>query len=532
MLLWVVVGAGWWWADTTAIKHLVAPVTAVHPNTAAAPPPLYPGHPLAQRVVLVMLSGVGASSLNDPANPFAFGTLRRLAAEGAWGISDSVVPSGDLPTWTALLSGASPRSSGVASEQGKASLGDSLLSKVNSRLVIGSQRALTSRNIVLGAAQVQEIASSERVAEAASTTLRRDHSQLVVIVLDLARREQYSGSQLWERMDTQLAEITSALDPQHDSLVVTADHGLLANGSFGGEEPTVTQTPLVLWGAGITAGPVGTVHQIDLAPTVALLLGTEPPALSAGRPLFEVLDLAPQEQARAHLVWLDQQVALQQRLTGKRAAAQEVEAAHRAFAKGDWAATAVAVGAAEQQLTSASPPLSLGGSVYLWSIGLPLLLLLGARLLARWGRRVARWLALAVLGAELYILAWALIFFVLAGRTLSLSALYSNMWGQLVSVGAWAVLALSVAVLPLTWATVGQGPRYTLQQVGRLVGLLELVGTLVAVAIVIAVKQPLAQTGAWAGLLVVLAQLAGVGLAAPAVGGFAAALTDVFERGR
>ncbi len=496
-------------------------------------PPLPPGHPLAQRVVMVVLSGVGASSLNDPANPFAFGTLRRLAAEGAWGISDSVVPSGDLPTWTALLTGAPPRISGVASEQGNTSGGDSLLRKASSRLVIGSQRALISRSIAPGVTQVQQSASSERVAETASTTLRNDHSQLVVIVLDLARREQYSGSQLWERVDAQLAEITNVLDPQHDSLLVTADHGLLPNGSFGGEEPEVTQTPLVLWGAGITAGPAGTVRQIDLAPTVALLLGIDPPALSAGRPLFEVLHFAPQEQARVHLAWLDQQMGLQQQLgMGKRAVAPEVEAAHRAFAQGDWEATVVAAEAAGQQLTGATPALSLGGSVYLWGVGFPLLLLLGARLLARWGQRVVRWIALSVLGTELYILAWSLIFFVLAGRTISLSALYSNIGGQLVSVGAWAVLALSVAVLPLAWAAVGHGPRYTLRQVGRLVGLLQVVGALWVVAIVLVVKQPLVQTGAWAGLLILLAQLAGIGLSAPVVGGFAAALTDVFERGR
>src|SRR5689334_20507118 len=140
MLLWVAVGSGWWWADSAAIRHFVAPVVALQPATeAATASPLPPGHSLTQRVVMVILSGVGASSLNDPANPFAFETLRHLAAEGAWGISNSVVPSGDLPTWTALLTGAPPAISGVTSEQSNIPIGDSLLRKATSPLIIGSQ---------------------------------------------------------------------------------------------------------------------------------------------------------------------------------------------------------------------------------------------------------------------------------------------------------------------------------------------------------------------------------------------------------
>ena len=530
LVLWVVLGGGWCWAGATASQQFVS-ARAVNSTERtcgrrSAPAPTR----LAKRVVVVVLSGVGASSLNDPANPFAFPTLRRLAAEGAWGISEAVVPSGDRPTWTALLTGAPPSISGVVSEQSNRTL-DNLIPVVNMPFIIGSQRALLSRGVAAGTAQVQAVASSDRVAETASASLRNNQSPLVVIMLDVARREQYSGSRLWERVDTQLRDIMQVLDPQEDCLVVTSDHGDLPDGTFGGEEPAVTQTPLVLWGAGVIPGPVGRVHQIDLAPTITLLRGTELPPLATGRPIFEALQLTAEEQARAHLAWLDLQLALHPQ-QGREMQPAQAAAARNAFAHARWSETVTQAEAAVQQMTSSPAASSLASSVYVWSIGLPLSLLLGARALARWGRRIARWLALPVLGLELYVLAWSLIFFVLAGHSISLSALYGSIGGQLLRIGVWAVLALSVAVLPLAWAAVGQGPGYALQQVGRLVGVLQIVGAMLAAGIVLAVKQPLAHSAAWAALLIVLAQLAGIGLVAPVVAGFTAALTDVFERGR
>jgi len=73
---------------------------------------------------------------------------------------------------------------------------------------------------------------------------------------------------------------------------VISDHGQIERGGHGGEEPIVLVEPFVLAGAGVRAGQYPDIQQVDIAPTVAVLLGTNLPASSQGRPLVEMLVLS------------------------------------------------------------------------------------------------------------------------------------------------------------------------------------------------------------------------------------------------
>ena len=95
-----------------------------------------------------------------------------------------------------------------------------------------------------------------------------------------------------EIADHALARVLGHVDLAQDAIVVTADHGHTNRGGHGGVEPEVMSVPLILAGAGVKPGAVADdAHLIDLAPTVAALLGSPAPGHGLGRTLVETLAL-------------------------------------------------------------------------------------------------------------------------------------------------------------------------------------------------------------------------------------------------
>lgn len=540
-LLWALVGGGYGWA-TYAVSNSFAAYRSPLPLAVLAAsrlPTAMPGIPQTERVVLVILSGVGVHTLNDPLNPFAFRTLRRLVGEGAWGISTAVVPSGDAPTWAALFSGASPPVSGVVLDEATPTNLDNVLSRMAASgrptQLIGSTSALAFRRALAPIAVVEAAPSSDRVGDLAAATLPARQADLSVVVIDLARRNQYRGSQLWERVDQQLGQVVSVLDPRRDTLIVTGDHGTLPSGQWGGSEARVTQTPLIVWGAAVVPGSLGLIKQLDLAPTMAYLLGTPLPTVNQGRPLVELFAVEPEVQARAVVASLDQRLYLTQRLDPYRSDSPAgYQEAHAALRAGDWTTAIAEADRAAAGLAAPPTARPLLGSEYLWGIGVPLLLLIVGRLLGRWGRRWGHALLLPSLGGELYLLAWSLLFFGLAGGSVSLGSIYRNLGGELASVSGYAALALAVAVLPLAWLATEDGPTQAMRNVNNLVLLLNILGGVLVVILGVRflVHPALSAPTQWTGLVLILAQLAAIGLATPLVTVFAAAITEVLQRGR
>ena len=93
-----------------------------------------------------------------------------------------------------------------------------------------------------------------------------------------------------EIADHALARALGRVDLSQDTIIVTADHGHTNRGGHGGVEPEVLTVPLVLAGAGIKPGATADdAHLIDIAPTVATLLGIPAPGHGLGHTLTELL---------------------------------------------------------------------------------------------------------------------------------------------------------------------------------------------------------------------------------------------------
>jgi hypothetical protein len=76
---------------------------------------------------------------------------------------------------------------------------------------------------------------------------------------------------------------------------VISDHGQIDRGGHGGPEPVTVLEPFVLAGAGVLPGSYGDVNMVDVAPTLAALLGTNIPASSQGHVLTNMLTLTSEQ---------------------------------------------------------------------------------------------------------------------------------------------------------------------------------------------------------------------------------------------
>ena len=97
-------------------------------------------------------------------------------------------------------------------------------------------------------------------------------------------------------VDEELRGIERLVDLSRTVLIVTSDHGHTRTGGHGGPEESVMRVPLVMLGGPVVPGARGSCLQVDLAPTIAALLGIEIPASNEGHPLLAALRL--EEAAR------------------------------------------------------------------------------------------------------------------------------------------------------------------------------------------------------------------------------------------
>jgi hypothetical protein len=144
--------------------------------------------------------------------------------------------------------------------------------------------------------------ADREVVDAALPWLRDGDYQFVLIHLDqVDYAGHYEGGPLdprWNaaagRADDLLREIAATLDLTQDTLFVCSDHGQIDQGGHGGQDRIVLLEPFVLVGAGVRPGQYGDVHDVhmvDVAPTLAAMLGANIPASSQGHVLTEMLDL-------------------------------------------------------------------------------------------------------------------------------------------------------------------------------------------------------------------------------------------------
>jgi len=286
-----------------------------------------PGTPrLTGRVILVVIDGLGADEARLP-------YLDELRRPGAAATARVPYPTISRPNYVTILTGVPPRDSGVRANRVEAPVAvDTVMDRLQAAGLrvatasdFGSMATLFVRN-TSSLSGIDWIERGDRVAPPPPLTWPFDDARRVgsldalgaaiaelaagdvafipVLVLDVDRAGHAAGigdayRAAASAVDRMLRGALASVDLARDTVIVTADHGHVEPGGHGGDEPEVSNVPLVLVGKGIVPGAIAhDARLIDVAPTVAALLGVPPPCHAEGRALVEILQLAPEDAAR------------------------------------------------------------------------------------------------------------------------------------------------------------------------------------------------------------------------------------------
>jgi len=283
-----------------------------------------PTNPLVQQVVLVLVGGLTyEASLDMP-------YLNTLREQGLEAPCLGSYPSYSQSAWTTLITGAGPEISDAPlvdlppQELGFLTV-DSLFTEAKradlTTGIAGFQwwelmvpDLVVDRWFVVSSADAE---GDRQVSDAALEWLNNMPPNLLLVHLsqvDAAARTYGAASQEYtdavQQADSLLREIGQAISLRRNVLVVTSDHGYLANGGQGGADEEVVLTPLVMVGARIQRGPHEQVDQTDIAPTIAALLGLAVPSAAQGEILFDGLAMDEAEGTEKWVSWSQQIVEL------------------------------------------------------------------------------------------------------------------------------------------------------------------------------------------------------------------------------
>ncbi len=275
-----VLGALVAWAAESYESDLNVP----RPAVLAAPAPARSSSPgPAQRLAWVLVDGLRLDASRT------MPVLNRLRAEGLDVAARAEFPSYSGPNLVAQASGIEPAASGVLSNGYP---GESPLDSVFRRMKLAGRRtALLTTDP--GGDLVGAYASWIDDFRSGDTLEQIPDADLLVVHVgqpDWAAHDHGSRSSQYRAavadVDAFLGRLIQTLDPARDALVVSSDHGNLAEGGHGGTEPEVTKIPLVVWGAGVTPGSQREIGRgRDVGPTIVSLLGVGPLQHATGRSL-------------------------------------------------------------------------------------------------------------------------------------------------------------------------------------------------------------------------------------------------------
>jgi hypothetical protein len=447
LALLVMAAVAYFWA-TGLMASLYAYRSPLHSSPPAPGQPV--GQPDTRRVVFVLIDALrNDTSRNLQVMPF----LNELRQRGAQATMHSRPPSYSEPGYTVLLTGAWPDvSDGPTINLDYAQIPtftqDDLFSAAHraglKTAVSGYDwfQKLIPQNAVNASFYTpgEDQAADRQVVDEALPWLKDGGYQLVLIHID---QVDYAGHHeggpqdpRWDaaatRADNLLREIAATLDLNKDTMLVVSDHGQIDQGGHGGQDPIVLLEPFVLAGAGVKPGNYGDVNMVDVAPTLAALLGTDIPASSQGHVRTGMLNLPPEKLA-----------AIQSQLEAQQA--QLVQAYQTAIGQ----TVAVQLGAdtvaVHQVALDAARAARLRSERLPRSILALAGLLIPALVLIRYRSRVVLWL---LGGGVLYVLLFNLRYAVLDRRTYSLSSvtgatdliLYCAITAALALLIAWLVV--------------------------------------------------------------------------------------------
>jgi arylsulfatase A-like enzyme len=415
------------------------------------------------QVVLVVVDGLREDTSRQ------MPTLNELRGQGASRTLVVGQPSLSYPSWTVIGTGSWQEQSGVTTNWYEGAI------KVDS--IFARAKAAGLSTAIVGLSGWDQLyagsydygqffdwqgeSTDDAILAAAIKVLQERKPNLLLVHFEGTDEfgHKYGGASAEYRrvaiaIDGRIAQLVKAVDLQSAVFGVTADHGMIDKGGHGGWEPVVLNVPLVVSGKGIVPGAYSPAQQADIAPTLAVLLGTAIPAHSQGQPLWDLLDLPEKTKAeRAFDVGVELAgfYANYAKQIGAAAFNQsQLTAAGDALGKGDYA---TAFRSAQDFAASIRSQAAGARESRLWRERLgrtPLTLLLlvpfAAWLYLAWRQR---WdLKWPLVGAAVYFLIYNVLFFG-RGNTYSLSAFNSEDQIQafFTQRGVDALLALLVAGL-------------------------------------------------------------------------------------
>jgi hypothetical protein len=291
-------------------------------------PGLALGNPLTRRVVIVLIDALRYdTSTNATIMPFLY-SLRQNAA---YAVMHSQSPSFSEPGWATILTGAWPdiNDSQIFNppdvSSARAFTQDDIFTAAHRAGLITAVSGYAWFKDMLRNSEVdtgfytlgEDSAADTSVVNNATPWLTANY-QLILIHLD---QVDYAGhheggptSSNWNaaatRSDILLSQIVGKLDLNQDTLLVISDHGQIDQGGHGGPDPITLIEPFILTGAGIFPGNYENVNMVDVAPTLAVLLGTNIPASNQGHVLINMLAINPEQNATIQNALITQQTQL------------------------------------------------------------------------------------------------------------------------------------------------------------------------------------------------------------------------------
>lgn len=308
-LIVVAIGAYFWVTNLMSSAQNYRSPLANNPPA----PGIALGQSITRKVVVVLIDALRYdTSANATVMPF----LNELKMNSATATMHSEPPSFSAPGWDTILSGSWPD---INDSQpfnppdefsARAFSQDNIFAAAHRS---GLQTAISgyswfkqmlqNSGVTTGFYTPAEDQNADRAVVDAAIPWLTANFQLVLIHLDqVDYAGHHQGGPLnpsWNaaasRVDTLLQEIVSKLDLTQDTILILSDHGQIDRGGHGGPEPVTLVEPFVLSGAGIIPGKYGDENMIDVAPTMAALLGTNIPATNEGHVLINMLELTPQQ---------------------------------------------------------------------------------------------------------------------------------------------------------------------------------------------------------------------------------------------
>lgn len=306
------------WNDELALRSPLADV----------PPVLDDPHTprLTGRVVLIVIDGLG---IDESHLPF----LDELRARGASTVAEVPYPTISRPNYVTLLSGVPPADSGVRANRVPFPVEvDTVMDRVRAvglrvatasdygmmpNLFARGSKTLAIKWLESPAAHGTRITAPQGITwpvdDAVRASSLEDLTWLIaalgsdaavtgfgfvpVLVLDVDRAGHAHGigpeyRDAAAKVDNMIRGAVAQLDLTRSTVIVVADHGHVAPGGHGGPEREVAHVPLILAGKGILPGAqTHGARSIDVAPTIAALLGVPGPGHAEGRALVDLLDL-------------------------------------------------------------------------------------------------------------------------------------------------------------------------------------------------------------------------------------------------